>query len=69
MHDHKQLFFGLNQAISFSNLTEEIKRVSNHSINDKGFMNGKFSCQDVYDVFPRKNHPLIQIGAKSKGAS
>ena len=59
MYDRKQLFVGLNQAICFSNLVEEIKRVGNNWINDKGFMNGKFSWQDVNDFFTMENHPLI----------
>ena len=59
MHDHKQFFVGLNQAICFSNLVEEIKRVSNNWINDKEFINEKFSWQDVNDFFSMENHPLI----------
>ena len=61
MYDRKQLFFGLNQAICFSNLVEEIKQVSNHSINDKGFMNGKFSWQDVYGTFFYGKSPVERL--------
>jgi len=51
MPDHINIFIGLHPAIAISDLVQDVKRASNNWINDKGFINGKFSWQDGYGAF------------------
>jgi putative transposase len=51
MADHTHLFVGFKPTILISNFVKEIKVESNEFINDKKWINGKFSWQEGYGVF------------------
>ena len=61
MPDHIHLLVGLNPAISISNLVQDVKRASNTWINEKGFVNDKFSWQDGYGAFSYGKSQVDQV--------
>ena len=58
MPDHIHIFFGLNPAVSISDLVKDIKRASNNWINAKDLVKGKFEWQTGYGAFSTENHRL-----------
>lgn len=51
MPDHIHIFFGLNPAISISDVVKDIKRASNNWINDKNLVSQKFEWQGGFGAF------------------
>ena len=51
MPDHIHAFIGLRPAIAISDLVRDIKNNSTNFINDRKFVNGKFSWQVGYGAF------------------
>ena len=49
--DHVHVFVGLKPAMAISDLVRDIKNNSTNFINDKKFINGKFSWQEGYGAF------------------
>ena len=51
MPDHIHILFGMRPTQSISNLIKQVKQDSSKQINNKGFVNGKFSWQAGYGAF------------------
>lgn len=51
MPDHVHLFFNMKPAQSISNLLQEIKASSSKWINDRNFVQGRFSWQSGFGAF------------------
>ena len=51
MPDHIHLFVGLQPAMSVSDLARDIKNNSSKFINERKWVNGKFSWQEGYAAF------------------
>ena len=51
MHDHVHVFFGMRPSQSLADLMQDVKGDSSKWINQKGFINGKFSWQEGYGGF------------------
>ncbi len=51
MPDHIHILFGLRPTQSLSDLMKQIKQDSSKWINNKNFVNGKFSWQSGYGAF------------------
>ena len=51
MPDHIHIFVGFKPTILISDFVKEIKVESNEFINNKNWVNGKFSWQEGYGVF------------------
>ena len=51
MPDHIHVFWGMRPTQSLSDLLQDIKGSSSQWINQKGFVNGKFSWQEGYGAF------------------
>ncbi|MBL7977217.1 MAG: IS200/IS605 family transposase [Bacteroidetes Order II. Incertae sedis bacterium] len=49
--DHTHLFIGLHPTISPSKLMEQVKSGSSKWLNEKNYIQGKFSWQDGYGAF------------------
>ncbi|MEM0518396.1 MULTISPECIES: IS200/IS605 family transposase [Aequorivita] len=51
MPDHIHILFGMRPTQSISDLMKKLKQDSSKWINNKGFVNGKFSWQEGYGAF------------------
>jgi putative transposase len=51
MPDHLHVFFGMRPTQSLSDLMQDVKGDSSKWINQKGFVNGKFSWQEGFTGF------------------
>jgi REP element-mobilizing transposase RayT len=51
MADHVHVFFGMRPNSSLSDLMQDIKGDSSKWINNKGFVQGRFSWQEGYGAF------------------
>lgn len=51
MPDHVHILISMSPTISVSDLVRDIKAGSSKFINDKGWINGKFSWQEGYGAF------------------
>ncbi len=51
MPDHVHVFFGMRPTQSLSDLMQDIKGDSSKWINERGFVNGRFSWQKGYGAF------------------
>ncbi|HYG18895.1 MAG TPA: IS200/IS605 family transposase [Ohtaekwangia sp.] len=51
MPDHVHLFFGFRPSQSLSDLMQDVKGSSSKWINEKGFVQGKFSWQEGMRIF------------------
>ncbi len=51
MPDHVHIFFGMRPTQSLSDLMQDVKGDSSKWINQRGFINGKFSWQEGYGGF------------------
>ena len=63
MPDHVHLFISINPEIKISDLVRDIKSNSSKFINQKGWINGKFSWQRGYGAF---SYSKSQIDIVSK---
>lgn len=61
MPDHTHMFVGFKPTILISNFVKEIKVESNEFINDKKWVNGKFSWQEGYGVFSYSHSHLDTV--------
>lgn len=51
MPDHVHVFFGMRPTQSLCDLMQDIKGDSSRWINERGFVNGRFSWQEGYGAF------------------
>ncbi len=51
IEDHIHVLVGLKPAMRIADLVRDIKNNSNNFINEKGFLNQKFSWQEGYGAF------------------
>ena len=51
MPDHVHIFFGMRPTQALSDLMQDVKGDSSKWINQRGFINGKFSWQEGYGGF------------------
>ncbi len=61
MPDHLHLLIGLRPDESLSHLVQEIKRDSSLWINEKRYVNGKFSWQEGYGAFSYSKSQLLNV--------
>ena len=61
MPDHLHLLIGLRPDESLSHLVQEIKRDSSFWINEKRYVNGKFSWQEGYGAFSYSKSQLLNV--------
>ncbi|HOY30888.1 MAG TPA: IS200/IS605 family transposase [Bacteroidales bacterium] len=61
MPDHIHILFGMRPTQSLSDLLQDIKGNSSKWINDKKFINGRFSWQEGYGAFSYSKSQLPQI--------
>ena len=61
MPDHLHLLIGLRPDESLSHLVQEIKRDSSLWINEKRYINGKFSWQEGYGAFSYSKSQLLNV--------
>ena len=59
MHNHIHSFVGLKPVMSISDLVRDMKNNSSNFVNDRKFVNGKFSWQEGYGAFSY-SHSHIQ---------
>ncbi|MCX7547812.1 IS200/IS605 family transposase [Xanthomarina sp. F1114] len=61
MPNHIHILFGMRPTQSLSELMQQIKQDSSKWINQKGFINGKFSWQSGYGAFSYSKNELPRI--------
>jgi len=61
MPDHIHVLFGLRPTQSISDLLQDIKGISSKWINEKKFINEKFSWQEGYGAFSYRKSDIPQI--------
>jgi len=61
MPDHVHMLFGMRPIQSLSDLMQDIKGSSSKWINEKGFINGKFSWQEGYGAFAYSKNDINKI--------
>jgi len=61
MPDHIHILIGLRPAQSISDLIQDVKGYSSKWINDKRFVNGKFSWQEGYGAFSYSKSELPNV--------
>ncbi|MFK7832613.1 MAG: IS200/IS605 family transposase [Winogradskyella sp.] len=61
MPDHIHILFGMRPTQSLSELMKQVKQHSSKWINDKGFVNGKFSWQSGYGAFSYSKSEVPRI--------
>ncbi len=61
MPDHVHVFFGLNADMNLSNLVKDIKANSSRFINEKRFLNGKFSWQEGFGAFSYSHSHIVKV--------
>ncbi len=61
VEDHVHVLVGLKPAMKISDLIRDIKNNSTNFINEKGFINSKFSWQEGYGVFSYSNSQLKNV--------
>ncbi|MBN1651520.1 MAG: IS200/IS605 family transposase [Bacteroidales bacterium] len=61
MPDHVHVFFGLRPKQSLSDLMQDIKGDSSKWINQKGFINGRFSWQEGFGGFSYSKSQVNQV--------
>ncbi|MEK6783702.1 MAG: IS200/IS605 family transposase [Bacteroidota bacterium] len=59
--DHVHLFIGLKPAMPISDLVRDVKNNTTNFINDKKFLNGKFSWQEGYGAFSYAHSQLDTV--------
>jgi REP element-mobilizing transposase RayT len=61
MADHIHILVGLRPTQSLSNLMKQVKQDSSKWINNKGFVNGKFSWQSGFGAFSYSKSELPNV--------
>ncbi len=61
MPDHIHIVFGLNPAISISDVVKDLKRASNNWINQERLVSGKFEWQSGYGAFSYSRSQLSNV--------
>jgi putative transposase len=61
MSDHVHLFIGLRPSMAISDLVRDIKNNSSNFINEKKWINGKFSWQEGYGVFSYSHSQIDNV--------
>jgi len=61
MPDHLHILIGLRPSQAISDLMQDIKGSSSKWINEKGFVNGKFSWQEGYGAFSYRKSELPDL--------
>jgi REP element-mobilizing transposase RayT len=61
MPDHIHAFIGLKPSMRISDLVRDIKNNSSKFMNEKGWLKGKFSCQEGYGVFSYSHSHIEQV--------
>jgi REP element-mobilizing transposase RayT len=61
MPDHLHVFFGMRPTQSLSELMQDIKGDSSKWINNKGFVNTRFSWQEGYGAFSYSKSQVDQV--------
>lgn len=61
MPDHVHILFGMRPTQSLSDLMKQVKQDSSKWINNKGFMNTKFSWQAEYGAFSYAKSDLPNV--------
>jgi REP element-mobilizing transposase RayT len=61
MPDHIHFVIGMKPSCCLSDLVREIKKSSNEFINDKKFLNHKFSWQEGYGAFSYSHSALDNV--------
>jgi len=61
MPDHIHLVIGMKPSCCLSDLVREIKKSSNEFINNKKFLNHKFSWQEGYGAFSYSHSALDNV--------
>lgn len=59
--DHIHIFVGLKPSIAISDLVRDIKNNSSNFINDKKFVESKFSWQEGYGAFSYAHSQIEQV--------
>ena len=61
MPDHIHIFFGIKPSIAVSDLVRDIKNNSTNFINEKKFVEGKFSWQEGYGAFSYSHSQINSV--------
>ncbi len=59
--DHVHLFIGLKPAMCISDLVRDIKNNTSNFINEKNFIQGKFSWQEGYGAFSYSHSQIENV--------
>ena len=59
--DHVHLFIGLKPVMSLSDLVRDVKNNTTNFINDRKFLNNKFSWQEGYGAFSYSHSQLDTV--------
>ncbi|MCE2995861.1 MAG: IS200/IS605 family transposase [Cyclobacteriaceae bacterium] len=59
--DHVHLFIGLKPVISLSDLVRDVKNNTTNFVNDRKFLNTKFSWQEGYGAFSYSHSQLDTV--------
>jgi REP element-mobilizing transposase RayT len=59
--DHIHIFVGLKPSMAISDLVRDIKNNSSNFINDKKFLESKFSWQEGYGAFSYAHYQIEQV--------
>ncbi len=59
--DHVHLFIGLKPAMCISDLVRDIKNNTSNFINEKNFIQGKFSWQEGYGAFSYSHSQIEHV--------
>ncbi|MBZ4201757.1 MAG: IS200/IS605 family transposase [Methylovulum sp.] len=59
--DHVHLFIGLKPAMCISDLVRDIKNNTSNFINEKNFLQGKFSWQEGYGAFSYSHSQIEHV--------
>jgi len=61
MPDHIHIFIGIKPSIAVSDLVRDIKNNSSNFINEKKFVQGKFSWQEGYGAFSYSHSQINSV--------
>ena len=61
MPDHLHIFLGLRPSMAISDIVRDIKNNSSNFINEKKYVNGKFSWQEGYGAFSYSHSQIKNV--------
>ena len=61
MPDHLHVFLGLRPSMAISDIVRDIKNNSSNFINERKFVNGKFSWQEGYGTFSYSHSQIENV--------